>query len=78
MTELNPSCRPTTAETLKTIHEYHDGFTRMELKGRVPKPVIDTLTLEERMQRARAANARQAAREKMLEAELHQIPPAFL
>ncbi|KIM78671.1 hypothetical protein PILCRDRAFT_824110 [Piloderma croceum F 1598] len=58
------SCRLTAAEALETIREYHEGFARAQLKGRVLKPVIDTLTLEERMQRAREANARQEAREK--------------
>lgn len=73
MTAVDPSCRPTAAEALKSIHEYHDSFTRAQLKGPVPKPIIDTVPLEVRFQKMREANARKAAREKKLvEAEFVQ------
>jgi hypothetical protein len=65
MTDLNPSRTPTAAEALETIREYHEGFTRAQLRGHVPKPVIDTLTLEERIQRGREANARGEGKRKL-------------
>jgi hypothetical protein len=58
------------AEALKTIDEYHDGFTRAQLKGHVPKHVIDTLTVEELMQRGWKAYAQQVEREKRLNSKL--------
>jgi hypothetical protein len=64
MTEPDPSRRPTAAEALKLIHNYHDGFTRAQLKGPVPEPVIDPMTMTERFRRITEANARHDAREK--------------
>jgi hypothetical protein len=73
MTAVDPSCRPTVAEALKSVHEYHDGFTRAQLKGPVPMPDIDPIPLEVRFQKMREANARKVMREKKrLEAELAQ------
>ena len=77
MAALDPSCRPTAAEALCSIQQYHNGFTRAQLKGPVPEPNLDTMSIEERFRRMREANARQAAREKKyLDAELAQISAA--
>ncbi|KIM81809.1 hypothetical protein PILCRDRAFT_491185 [Piloderma croceum F 1598] len=54
MTAVNPSCRPTVAEALKSIQEYHDGA---QFKGPVPKPAIDPIPIEVRFQKIREANA---------------------
>ena len=71
MTAVDPSCRPTTAEALKSIQEYHDGFTRAQLKGPVPEPELETMSIEEGFKRMKEATARQAARDKgRLEEEL--------
>jgi len=71
MIEPDPSCRPTAAEALKSVHEYHDGFTRAQLKGPVPKPDLSPMSLEELGKRMDEANERQAVRKKKrLEAEL--------
>jgi hypothetical protein len=71
MTEPDPSCRPTAAEALKSIHEYHDGFTRAQLKGPGPEPDRLEMSFSELRKRASEANKRQAARvEKRLEVEL--------
>jgi len=71
MVALDPCCRPTVAEALKSVKDYHDGFARAQLKGPVPEPNLDTMSIEERFKRMREANVRQAAREKKrLEAEL--------
>ena len=71
MTAADPSCRPTTAEALKSIQEYHDCFTRTQLKGPVPEANLETMTIEERFNWMREASARHAAREKWhLEEEL--------
>ena len=64
MTAIDPSCRPTTEEALKSIQEYHEGFTRAQLKGPVPEANIDTISLEERFKQMEEAYARQVAREK--------------
>jgi len=46
---------------------------RAQLKGPVPEPNLDTMTLEEHFQQIREANVRQAAREQnRSEAELSQ------
>jgi hypothetical protein len=77
MIEPDPSCRPTAAEALKFVHEYHDGFTRAQLKGPVPLPDLNIPPLEEIWKRMDEANARQAAREKKrLEAELAKASAA--
>jgi hypothetical protein len=77
MTALDPSCRPTTAEAFKSIDEYHDGFTRAQLKGPVPEPNLDGMSLAELRKRVDEANERQEAREKKrLEAALAQTPAA--
>ncbi|KIM80433.1 hypothetical protein PILCRDRAFT_9613 [Piloderma croceum F 1598] len=71
MIEHDPSCRPTAAEALKSVHEYHDGFTRAQLKGPVPEPDLSPMPFSQMVKRTHEANARQAAREqKHLEAEL--------
>jgi serine/threonine protein kinase len=71
MIEPDPSCRPTAAEALKSVHEYHDGFTRAQLKGSVPKPNLSPMSFSQMVKRTHEANARQAVREKKrLEAEL--------
>ena len=71
MAALDPIARPTAHEALKSIHDYHDGFTRAQLKGPVPQANLVTMSIEEQFQRMHEANARQAAREqKRLEAEL--------
>jgi len=71
MIEPDPSCRSTAAEALKFVHEYHDGFTRAQLKGPVPKPDLSLMTVSQMVKRTNETNARQAAREKKrLEAEL--------
>jgi hypothetical protein len=63
--------------TLKSIHEYHDGFTRAQLMGLVPEPIIDTVPLEVRFRKMREANARKAAREKKhMDVELVQTSTA--
>jgi len=73
MTVDDPSSRPTAAEAFKSIQEYHEGFTRAQLGGPVPKPNLQTMTFSEIFRRMDEANARQAARgKKQLEAELVQ------
>ena len=55
MTEPDPSCWPSAAEALKSIHDYHDGFTRAQLKGPVPKPNLERMTFSERCKRIEEA-----------------------
>jgi hypothetical protein len=77
MIEPDPSCRPTAGEALKFVHEYHDGFTRAQLKGPVPEPDFHPMPLKEMWKRMDEANERQAAREKKrLEAELAKVSVA--
>jgi hypothetical protein len=73
MTAGDPSCRPTAAAAFKSVQAYHESFTRTQLKGHVPKPNLDTMSMSEIFRRMREANARQAVREKMkMEAEAAQ------
>ena len=73
MMEVDPSCRPTAAEALNSIYDYHDGFTRTQLKGPVPETNLDTMSMEELFRKMWEANKWQAVREKKcLEAELVQ------
>jgi len=60
MTEPDPSCWPSAAEALKSIHDYHDGFTRAQLKGPVPKPNLERMSFSKRcgLQADRRGNAR--------------------
>ncbi|KIM81815.1 hypothetical protein PILCRDRAFT_821171 [Piloderma croceum F 1598] len=76
MTAVDPSCRPTVAEALKSIDEYHNGFTRAQLKIlQVPEPLIDPIPIAVRFQKMEEAIVRKAAK-KRLEAELAQNSPA--
>jgi hypothetical protein len=71
MAAVDPIARPTAREALTSIHDYHDGFTRAQLKGPVPLANLMTMSPEEIFRRMREANARKVAREKkLLEAEL--------
>jgi len=47
MIEPGLSCRPTAAEGLKSVHEYHDGFTRAQLNfGRCPVRAMFPVALD--------------------------------
>jgi hypothetical protein len=70
MTEPDPSCRPSTAEALKSIHDYHDGSTHAQLKSPVLKHNHEQMTLSERFKRIKEANAQREARMKLLEVQL--------
>ena len=71
MVAVDPIARPTAREALKSIHDYHDGFTRAQLKGPVPLANLMTMSPEEIFKRMSEAIARKVAREKkLLEAEL--------
>ena len=52
------------AKALESVQAYHEGFTRVQLRGPVPKLNLQILTLSEIFRRMKEANARQAAREK--------------
>jgi hypothetical protein len=68
---VDPSCRPTATEALKSINKYHEGFTRAQLKGPVPEPDFDVISLSEHFRRMDEAIAREAARKtKRLETEI--------
>ncbi|KIM72385.1 hypothetical protein PILCRDRAFT_741990 [Piloderma croceum F 1598] len=56
MVELDPSRRPTAVAALNFVRAYHEGYTRAQLKGPVPEPNLDTMTLEERFKQVREAN----------------------
>jgi hypothetical protein len=61
------------AETLESIHKYHDGFTRAQLKGPVPEPKWEVVPIAENFKRMEEALVRQEARKKKrLEEELPQ------
>ena len=74
MMVVNPSCWPTAKEAIKSIQEYHDGFTRAQLKCPIPETNYDTMSMEEPFKRMQEANEWQAVREKkFLVVELVQI-----
>jgi hypothetical protein len=60
--EPDPSCRPTAAQALKSVHEHHDGFTRARLKGPVLMHDLSPITVSQMVKRTNEANARQAVR----------------
>ena len=73
MAGVDPPSRPTMAEALESIHKYHDGFTRAQLKGPVPRPNLDGMSISQHFRRMEEALARQEARKKKhLEEELAQ------
>jgi hypothetical protein len=73
MTAVELPSRPTMAEALESIHRYHDGFTRAQLKGPVPRPNLDGMSISQHFRRMEEALVRQEARKKKrLEEELAQ------